>query len=220
MSPARRNWGEPCASPRRLDGPRARDLDHGCVWLVESRHRDGAVHQPEDGVGARIRAATSVGRQRKRGSERGDAGRRAWGAAVRLDPLSHQPAMDGRVAPTRLMLRFAAARSGSGRLVDASGVAPDCADQLRGPRSGLRTRGRHSVRVAGDLADCAADPPELVNCHLERRLVGLVDGPNWVVHARNGAHLDVAAQHMAHRVISANAINRSMVAPNAGQSST
>jgi len=25
--------------------------------------------------------------------------------------------MDGRVAPTRLMLRFAAARSGSGRLV-------------------------------------------------------------------------------------------------------
>jgi hypothetical protein len=51
-----------------------------------------------------------------------------------------------------------------------------------------------------DLADCAADLPELVNCHLERWLVGLVDGPNWVVHARSGAHLDVAAQHMAHRV--------------------
>ena len=55
-------------------------------------------------------------------------------------------------------------------------------------------------RPVSDLADCAADVAQLVNCHLQRRLVGLVHGPDGVVHSRSGAHLDVAAQHMAHRV--------------------
>ena len=109
----------------------------------------------------------------------------------------------------------------SGRLPDVCGYAPrtasvDYADKLR-TDSGKESRraariesgavvvdDELGVDVASgsvaDLADGAADVPHLVNGHFQWRLVGLVHSPDGVVHSRSVAHLDVAAEHVSHRV--------------------
>ena len=56
----------PRAHSRRLNSTRTGDLGQGRRRRIESRHRDGAVHQPEDSLGTRVRAAAQVWRQRTR----------------------------------------------------------------------------------------------------------------------------------------------------------
>ena len=82
----------PTSRLRRLDATGTRDLDPGIGRRVQSRHREGTVHQPEDSVSACVSAAAQVRCQRTRGSDGGRAKERALGCRATANGIVAVPA--------------------------------------------------------------------------------------------------------------------------------